>query len=230
MGFRLLFKITWIARCAVIWIVVSGCTHTLDVPTVAFTDYRNKDKIKLHLALRLSDELLNAKSERTQGFDKFIIPLGDHLAVNAEFLSQVIFTDVTVLKDDSVPNDKGIRAILIPTMISSARVSPISAFIKQTLKIAVVLEWALKDRENHLIWIDTVTGEGTLVEPTSSADGNRKNLMQSLIQDLFQKSYEALSSSPEIRKFAAEQIGRNAPEDREDKVENLSGPGTGREP
>jgi hypothetical protein len=78
------------------------------------------------------------------------------------------------------------------------------------MKIVVVMEWLLVDRDANLIWIDTVTAEGKVTEPTSSVDENRKALMESLMQELFRKSHEAIRSSPEIRRFAASQNNQTA--------------------
>ena len=181
---------------------INGCTHTVDFPAVHFSDYQTHDKVDFHLALRLSDDFRNAKSVRAQGFETFIVPLGGNLTINAEILTRAIFTEVTVLKENDAPLDSQIRAILIPRIISSARVSPISSFIKQIPKIVVVLEWALRDREDNLIWIDTITAEGKVTELGNSVEENRLKLTESLVRDLFGKSYDAFLSAPEIRKLS----------------------------
>jgi hypothetical protein len=72
------------------------------------------------------------------------------------------------------------------------------------------MEWLLVDRDANLIWIDTVTAEGKVTEPRSSVEENRKALMESLMEELFRKSYEAIRSSPEIRRFAASQNSQTA--------------------
>jgi NADH dehydrogenase/NADH:ubiquinone oxidoreductase subunit G len=61
----------------------------------------------------------------------------------------------------------------------------------------IVLEWKLEDKENNLIWIDTVKGEVRTAEPNKDEDANRM-----LLSDLFRNSFQAMKSSPEIRKFA----------------------------
>lgn len=192
------------AACATACVFIAGCTRTLELPTVSFAGYPQKEKIRLHVELRLTDDFRNAKSERTVELDTVIIPLGDNLSVNAELLTNAVFTGVAVVKDDAGSMREGINAVLIPRMISSQRVAPITAYVKQAWKIAVILEWALKDPESNIIWVDTITAEGKVPELSFSGEENRKKLIDSLIQDLFRKSYEAISSSPEITNFAAE--------------------------
>lgn len=201
--------LAWMVGSAIVWVFIAGCTRTLEVPTVSFADYRQKEKIRLHVELHLSDNFRNAKSERASGLDKVIIPLGDNLSVNAEFLASAVFTGVAVVKDGAGSVRERVDAVLTPRMISSQRVAPIRGYVRQPWRIAVILEWVLKDPGSNLIWVDTITAEGKVSELSSSGEENRKNLIETLIQDLFRKSYEAISSSPEIRNFAAERTTKN---------------------
>jgi hypothetical protein len=64
-------------------------------------------------------------------------------------------------------------------------------------KTIIFLEWKLEDKENNLIWVDTVKGEGKATTPQKDEETNRM-----LLSDLFRNSFQAMKSSPEIRKFA----------------------------
>ncbi len=159
------------------------------------------EKINLKVELRLSEDLRNAKWEMRQGRHILTMPLGENLAANADLLARAAFTEVSVSKNAAGPSGGQVDATLVPKMISSARV-PQNARHPE-YKMAVILEWALKDKANQLIWIDTITGEGKISDLGENAEENTAKLTEALVRDLFIKSYEAISSSPEIRAYGA---------------------------
>lgn len=196
---RVLFPLLTVLGVA---FLITACSNVLEIPTISFSAYQQTERINLSVELSLTEEFRTAKSERMQDQETIIFPLGDNLVVNAETLARAIFADVSIVTDNSDVKQKQVDAVLVPRMVSSQRLSPISAFVKQPYKIAVVLEWTMKDREDNLIWLDTVTAEGKVFELGFNREENRKKLITSLIENLFQNSYDALSSSPEIRNLA----------------------------
>jgi hypothetical protein len=178
-----------------------GCTQTIAVPKVALTDFQDQPKIPLSVVLQVTDELRDAKSVRKEGRNVFIMPLGGNLAVNAELLAQALFTTVQVGNNGTVDLAGAADPILTPKFISSVRI--ISGFpVEFEYKIAVVLEWTLTDADGNIIWLDTIIGEGRLTDYVANSAEMTRLLLEAMFSDLFHKSYQALSSSPEIRKFA----------------------------
>lgn len=67
--------------------------------------------------------------------------------------------------------------------------------------LTVLLEWTLKDEQGNIIWLDTVKGEGEA--PALFLESNLEQRSKAMLNDLFNKSFQALSSSRAIREFAA---------------------------
>ena len=104
--------------------------------------------------------------------------------------------------DIGSPAKVKVDAILAPRMVSAERTRPMYIFQEQTTTI--ILEWMMKDVNGDLIWVDTITGEGKA--PMGGPFGEKKNARKQVeraLEELFQKSFETMSSSVEIRGFAA---------------------------
>ena len=68
---------------------------------------------------------------------------------------------------------------------------------------SVFLEWKLQDLRGETIWVDTIVGEGTGPMGQPLNDDSGKEQVEQLLDELFLKSYEALTSSPEIQQFSS---------------------------
>jgi hypothetical protein len=76
-------------------------------------------------------------------------------------------------------------------------------FQEQTTSIE--LEWTLKDLKGDIVWIDIVTGEGKgrMGNPArKSGKKAQEKQVQAVMRDLFLKSFDAISTSVEIRQFS----------------------------
>lgn len=177
-------------------LLFAGCTFDWDFP-MASVNYPQENKIDLKVELRLSKELRNAKWERTIG-DTYIIRLGKVLSDNAEGLVRNLFSDVLVT-DATQPSKTAVDAIITPKMVSVERTRPM--FIFQQQRTTIMIEWTVKDANGDLIWVDTITGEGK--SPMGLKKKNTENQVKAAVKQLFQKSFQAISQSLEIRKFAA---------------------------
>jgi hypothetical protein len=193
----------WITGSVTAAVLIAGCTNVLKVPTVEFTAYPNKEKIQLSVGLILSDALRTAKSERVHDRQVIIFPLGENLAGNAESMARNVFAEVALTTDQTKKDSGRIEAVLVPTVISSFRLAPTSLFVKQTYKMAVALQWELRDMSDRLIWVDTIVAEGRVPELSSDGEENTRKLITAVVDDLFLKSYEVIASSPEIQKFVS---------------------------
>ena len=181
--------------------LLAACTHNLDVPKIPISTFSQKEKMALVLGLELNNELRTAQSVLTRSVDTWIFPLGENLCLNSELLARALFSDVTLVDDNSTK--ASVDAILVPKFISSVQSLSVFPFPFER-KITVVLEWSLKDPTGNVIWIDTITGEGRLTDYEAfNYTGNRRRLFEAMLSDLFHRSYETISSSLAIRKFAA---------------------------
>jgi hypothetical protein len=150
--------------------------------------------------LYLDEKFRNAKWENEpNGFEANVIELGENFTINAKKLANTIFSDVVVITSpDELSKAQG-DVILKPEVKSSKQNRPYIAWNDSTL--TVIMEWLLKDRENNLLWVNTIQGEGV------ARVGKDKERLQSLINDLFPKSYDSITSSPEIKNYAKKANG-----------------------
>jgi hypothetical protein len=191
----------WPLCIAVFMLGLISCTHVYEAPEVPVAGYPQMDKIGLNVGLRLSDALRNANWEKSRMGDTFRIPLGDVLSRNAEALTRELFTNVVILDNATLPTGIPVDAILIPNIIVAERTTGATAFGMSIF--TVILEWKLEDREGHTLWVDTVKGEGhTRTGNMFTHKSNAEKQIRMTIDDLFQRSFQAISSSPEIRVLA----------------------------
>jgi len=182
-------------------LIFAGCTHVYKAPVHLVKVDQQRDKIPLNVELRLSEELRNAKWERHSMGDTFIIPLGDALTQNAEAVARQVFSEVAVTQGTNNEATRGVKAMLTPKMVLAERTAGATAL--GTSILSVMLEWKMEDLKGNIIWIDTIKGEGK--ENTGNIFTHRSNAKKQIeecITDLFQNSYQALSSSVEIMEFA----------------------------
>lgn len=183
-------------------LVLTACTHVYEVPTVPVTEYPATEKVNLVVALRVSDELRTAKWEKHVMGDTFRIPLGETLSQNAEMIARRLFFKVIVTHTAEELANAKVNALLTPKMILAERTAGATAFGESIFTI--MLEWTLQDTAGNIVWAETIKGEGHA--RTGNMFTHKRNAQKQInetIQDLFQRSFHALSASPEIRKFAA---------------------------
>ena len=164
------------------------------VPSHPEVSYPASPKIDQRLELRLTEEFRNTVFEKRVITETWRTPLGEPLSVNSEQLARTLFSDVLVTRNAvNSPVAATVDAVLTPAVVSVEQLIGKTTFSDSVL--TVVLEWTLKDQSGRLIWVETVTGEGT---------GNLwqdEKRGRELIDDLFTKSYQAIQSSVEIRGF-----------------------------
>ena len=183
-------------------IILSGCAASTVVVPVVPVDFQKIDKIPISVELLLTGELQIAELFiQPDGF--YRIPLGNALSENAELLARSIFKKVSVRSDEMPRSGQQIDAVLLPEIISATQTRPMLGLSKAVLLI--VFQWTLNDRNGNPIWVDTIKAKGisSLVVGVSVKKGTKRRV-QKVINDLFTKSFEAMSTSREIRKFASD--------------------------
>src|SRR6266446_215467 len=194
----------WILHVSLLATLVAGCTHTYSPPKNPVGGFPTVSKIPLNVELRLSDELRAAKWESHWMGDTWLIPLGGAFTQNAEVVARELFSSVVVTNGNTGPAKDGVNAILTPRMVLVEQNRARWAYGNQVL--TVLFEWTLADAQGNTVWVDTIKGEseevmGTVLTQTSHGEKRVKELLE----DLFRKSFQAMSSSPAIREFATTQ-------------------------
>ena len=186
-----------------LWLV--GCTHTYDVHEEPFDGYPAAKKLDLTVRLIIPQELEQAKWQRKSMGDTYRLLLGPALTRNVRILADTLFT--RVIEDEVGPDDPGPDAILTPRLVSIERTLGATAYGDSVL--SVVLEWTLTDPNGKIVWVDTVSGSGTANSGNLfSVNKHTRNQSRLMFEELFRGSFEAMSVSPEIRRYAS---SRSAP-------------------
>jgi len=193
-------RTTILLQISVLIFVLSGCSIS-KVSLTPVTGYSQTEKINLKVQLMLTEEMCSAVWHMNYDYDggeappnnKILdFPLGDDFCLNTRKIANILFADVIEKRNSSSIGE--IDAILTPKILTLIRNRPPMATNEQITTI--IVEWSLKDNNGDIIWVDTITAQGKaeLMETQKQ--------VQDLFNDLFQKSFKAISSSVEIRSFA----------------------------
>ena len=180
-------------------IFFTGCTAIVELP-VHPVNFQQTEKIDMTVQLDLSDELLKTQWETGSG-DKIIIPIGDTIAYNSESLARTIFSNVIVVKNLPGSMEDKAAANLIPRVVSMKHTRPLLIF--QDQQTTLTFNWTLKDDKGDIIWLKTITAEAKSVMGGFTSGTKSKEHVKILVNDLFKKSFDEISSAEEIREFAA---------------------------
>jgi len=182
-------------------IILPGCgTSIVGVPVVP-VDFQRIDKIPISVELLLTENLQIAELF-VQIDGSYRVPLGNAFSENAELLARSIFKNVSVRSEEMPSSGQQIDAVLVPEMISATQTRPLIG--SKDAVLLIVFQWTLNDRNRNPIWVDTIKAKGIsrLVVGLNVKNGTKVRV-EKVITDLFTKSFEAMSSSREIRKFAS---------------------------
>jgi hypothetical protein len=186
-----------------LFICLTGCTHTWELSNIEPESYPEIDKLNMRVGLKLTAELLSAEYKWGGGVsDRFIIPLGEIMSMNAQRLAHSLFSSVTTIQDSSASSGEKVDLILTPRVVSVEASRPISG--RQDAHTTIILEWTLTDMNGNLIWMKTFSERQSY--PTRGEEfhggNNTINSLKSIISALFNNSYQAMSTSKEIRDYA----------------------------
>jgi hypothetical protein len=181
---------------------LGACTTVYEAPDELVSGYTTDKEIDLNVGLQITDELRDAKWERKSMGDTFVIPLGDSLTENSEELAKELFSSVTVGENIASFEAGNFDAILTPKLAAVDQTQAAWAFGDSTLTLFV--EWEMRNSAGELVWIDTVKGEG--VSHTGNVfthKGEATKRIKQAIDTLFLESHDVISTSAEVRAFAA---------------------------
>lgn len=182
-------------------LLLAGCAsgrNTYIVPPEPVSGFQQGKKFNINVELYLSDELRNTKGEFSVSATSEIF-FGDVFTYNAEKMARELFSKVVVTNDKNKNSKKMTDGTLVLKVISINM-----PFVRGTWNntvITAIFEWTFKDSKGNIVWIDTVKGEGNATG--GSKVGPTSIRVKALIEDIFQKSFQAISDSSEIREFVA---------------------------
>ena len=188
-----------VLQATFVLLLFTGCTRVIDVPTDVVEGYPQRDMIDLKVALRTTDQLRNAKWEKRLPGKTYIVPMGKAFPQNAEAVARRIFRDVVVENNKTGPAEPGVDAILIPTLVSFEETANKGL-------TSIVFRWTLKDVNGSVIWEDVIRGGNIALDGASIFSKRKKRISKTLntiVESTFKRSFHAMSSSPEIKEFAA---------------------------
>jgi hypothetical protein len=111
------FNRTLIFVCTLSSLLMTGCRHIVQPPQQTFTGYSDQEKFHLKVGLNITDELLKAKSETSQGADTWVISIGNSTATNARVLVWHVFDAVVDVNNGQMPANETVDAILTPKVV-----------------------------------------------------------------------------------------------------------------
>jgi len=178
-----------ISRNYFIWVVIPfvlfgsyvACTQVYTFPLKKVV-YPSQQKINLNVGVAINEELRKAQWTNNVMGESRILPLGDQLALNTEEVAQAVFQQTAVVPAQSSLSEN-FDAILIPKVIDIVRTRPM--WVGEDRTTSVIFEWTLIDPNGDLIWVDTITGEGTgpMGQPWRSNSGRKQ--VEKMLDDLF---------------------------------------------
>lgn len=185
--------------------------------TVAPVSHTLKPNIPLKVGLQLTDEFQTATWVSPE--HKITFHVGEVISEKAKEVSQAIFSNVVIVDNKQALTSGEVKAVLIPQLITFERTRPVFG-TQDTIDIAII-QWTLTDMNNSLVWIDTISAEGTssvtggeaaraalTLNPWKVGQIAAERGMTVLAEDFFNKSVAAMRSSVEIAEFAKESGGK----------------------
>lgn len=193
-----------IACCSALT-VLTGCTtiYRMDnVPQV----YPNSEKIGIPVALVLKPDFCNTICRWRLAFgEPRGIAIGQPLAASAETVVRAVFKDVIVVRQQEGTNMPPGVVVLTPKVTRTYRGIAGSGWT--TVPTIVSIEWSLAAADGQLICVKDCIGTGASMFGGLSMESASQRGMKAALADLFAKSYQVLSTAPEIKAFAGTWIG-----------------------
>jgi hypothetical protein len=184
---------------------LTGCSKKAQIPDVSLLNqpdrYSVAEKINLNVGIALNglyEDLRADKWEKKIANETIRMALGEQLAKNSSELVCLLFNQVSGVTAQDLKDNPPQGLILTPRFVAITSAAP--AIRGDELKVMIAMEWKLEDRNKNLVWIDTVKGKANTL---ADGDFKEEDFNKTLLNDLFSKSFQAVKSSPEIRKYAA---------------------------
>lgn len=180
--------LTSLASCLILALGV-GCTNIIKAPPGDVATYPSVERIPARLGLVVNQELKDARMEKkTSMGDKWVMPVGESVAHNAENLARNLFSEVHVAGSASELAGRS-DAVLTPKVVYVNRTMGSTSFGESI--VSVKTEWTLTDASGKLLWVDTITGESK----GSTGWTDPTKVLGEALRDMFLKSHDAIETA-----------------------------------
>ena len=189
---------------ALVLVLVPACTSTrvmevnVNRPTGATSNTSSKAPLKVALVI---DAALHHYKYHFKFAGDDIYPFGEALCTYAQDTVRNAFEEVFICGSLDEAKNRA-DAILIPKAVKSDRVMGMWAWDGNSW--ILIVEWTMKDPSGHnTLWMTTIEGRAWEPGGTSLTIKSRERaLIQSVFDDLYLKTAQAFSESPEIKRLA----------------------------
>lgn len=180
------------------WLFISGgCGGGIfyDQPIHEINLSPINQNLNIHIGLVMTDEYRNAKWEK----NNIILPVGENLSHHTELLMKRVFTHPAFSKATQNPSfDSTIKYIMKPKVAFIERSLGVTAFSEARTSVGV--EWKITDLSGKAVWVETIKGLGVGTGGNLfTYKGNQREILQMALQDLFEKTQNAMLSSRVLR-------------------------------
>ncbi len=187
-------KFQFIIMVLFIATVLTGCS-ALDIPDVPIA-YPKNNKIDLTVKINLTDELRNTQWG-TDGRGYMRGAIGVTFSKNSEELLDEIFSEVIVSNKLSESEKVEVDATFTPKVVSIKQTYPLTVF--GDMEATIIYEWTVIDKIGNIIWVDTIVVRHKGPWDSWTPKKHALNQFNTLVTELFKKSFESITSSQEIR-------------------------------
>ena len=180
-------------------------THMYKQPIHEINLSSAQARINLPVQLILTDDFRNAKWEMSSLGSTFTMPVGENLVHHTIRLVRNVFTQPLILDVKTNPQGNNIEAeyTLRPEMVFIEQTTGVSGYSESQLSIGI--EWNLARKTGAPVWIETIKGVGVERQGNpffaAQVEGYQRKRLKSALQEVFEKSQEAMLSSPLLRRL-----------------------------
>jgi hypothetical protein len=180
--------------------LTSGCTHNYKQPIHEINFAPATEQLDLLVALEVTDSFRNAKWEKHSMGDTFIMPMGDNLVHQTNRLMRSVFRN-PIIPDEATPAEKvDADFVLRPKLAFVEQSFGVTAFSQASTSIGI--EWNLMRKSGESVWIESIKGVGIgQAGNIFTGSHHQEKRFQAALQDLFEKSQEAMLSSQLLRRL-----------------------------
>lgn len=180
--------------------LTTGCTH------VRKTEFANPvlnsgtPPIPARVALVISPEVGEFHHKYNMMGDTWDYPFGSPLLQYVRHVAGNAFAGVKEFPTTAAAANQA-DAVLVVDSPKAEHTMPMLAWQKRAFVLR--LNWTVNDRSGQSpLWLKTMEGQGEhTVGNAFTGSSNEKKLIQALFTDLSMKTYEALTSSPELKQI-----------------------------
>lgn len=176
----------------------SGCAHMVKL-TVKPSPLRTGNKLPIHVALVINQDLANYRYNFNFQGDTWVYPFGPPLQNLARNVAEASFQEVDEIPSTSAAfKDSSADIVLVPRAVKAEQSVGVWAWEK--VNLTLIMEWTALDRASqNTIWLKTITGDASYSQGNAfTMNHHRRVLIQKLFDDLSVKTQDAFEKAPEL--------------------------------